>query len=224
MRRRSRLIQATINALVMAAVAVLALAPPAAASNWGADPNSDHWCTRNDPDSGCTADDANHFVYFEADVPSAVRQAFTQSLAQDYTIPGELTSQVTSNRAQADVIVKWKNVPGRVPWAYTTCAKNATYGGSGWNRWCKPQLVVLDSQDQAFADDCFASDNCRDWVACHELGHTLGLLHNRRTTSCLSKVKIPGVTHLDAHDIEHLVDCYPKSGSTRTKSCAKFGQ
>ncbi len=37
-------------------------------------------------------------------------------------------------------------------------------------------MIWLDNNDPDWADDCFtrSGNGCRNWVACHELGHTVG--------------------------------------------------
>jgi len=59
--------------------------------------------------------------------------------------------------------------------AYTRCATGAQYGGSESNgtRWCAPQVIVWNTA----YNNLLTTGNKRQYVACHELGHTLGLRH-----------------------------------------------
>ena len=113
------------------------------------------------------------------------------------------------------------------PVTYCTATPDSEFGGSGWNRWCKRQIIELDNNDPEWADDCFtkSSNHCRNWVACHEAGHTLGLLHTSRSTSCLTKKGPDGTQtpNVDGHDREHLADCYPHpTGYFLTTACDTY--
>lgn len=54
-----------------------------------------------------------------------------------------------------------------------------------------------------------ASTTQRRWLACHENGHALGLMHRSATDSCMppSPPSSPSVVY-SAHDIAHLNDAY----------------
>lgn len=70
-----------------ALLAIVSIATVAVASNWGADPTVPaHYCTTNDPDSECTADNQDHVVYFESNVQTSLRNALLDSMADDYRI------------------------------------------------------------------------------------------------------------------------------------------
>jgi hypothetical protein len=60
--------------------------------------------------------------------------------------------------------------------AWTQCATGATYGGSdaSHTRWCTPQKLVYNLTYEA---SHFPTDNAKRYIACHELGHTVGLRH-----------------------------------------------
>ena len=90
--------------------------------------------------------------------------------------------------------------------AYTTCASDATYGGSGIHRQCRPQILYynLEFESTSFQDAAY-----RKWVACHEVGHTLGLRHATSVNhpspgySCMKNVHY-GPLDVSVHDGNHL--------------------
>ncbi|GBE23073.1 hypothetical protein BMS3Bbin01_02454 [bacterium BMS3Bbin01] len=103
------------------------------------------------------------------------------------------------------------HITGRLPdghygatgwYAAAPCAAGATYGGSGTHTWCKPRLVKYNRS----YPEAFDTATERRWLACHELGHTLGLFHNPDTQySCLAENPLnPPWTELDAHNEIHL--------------------
>ncbi len=75
-----------------------------------------------------------------------------------------------------DVEVLLANQPSIQALAYTACAAGADYGGSDANhtRWCRPQRFVYNT---FYAASHFPTDNNKRYIACHELGHTIGLQH-----------------------------------------------
>jgi hypothetical protein len=211
----------------LAALILLVICSPAMAHNWGADPsNQVAYCSDSSPDSECSADNSFHYVYYNS-IPANIRTAFNDSLATDYYVLYEAFAEETTDVDVADVVVRMEDTPNNVPAAYTRCSTSATYGASGWNRWCKRQVIVLDDNDPQWGDGCFngSSNGCRNWVACHETGHTLGLQHTGRSSSCMTTDGPDGTQtkNLDGHDIEHLADCYPHpTGSALTTDCYEY--
>lgn len=111
-----------------------------------------------------------------------------------------------------DVIAKDVNQPATLAIAWTKCATGATYGGStsAGTRWCKAQEFVWNV---AF-DSLVNSTSNKQMVACHELGHTLGLRHRAvGNSTCMvsSTIDPPYVnpwTNTNGHDQGHLEDRY----------------
>lgn len=58
-------------------------------------------------------------------------------------------------------------------WGVTYCPSTSTQGGTHPYRWCRPFAVKFNS---GYYPGAFDSVIERDYVACHELGHTAGLL------------------------------------------------
>ncbi len=73
-------------------------------------------------------------------------------------------------------------------------------GGSHPNHWCYGQELRFNLSYGSYYD----TQTERRWVACHELGHTVGLRHH--DGSCLN-ISGPVLT-LDADDIAHLNATY----------------
>lgn len=91
--------------------------------------------------------------------------------------------------------------------AWTQCASGASYGGSESNgtRWCVPQEFRWNT-----AYNYTQTTNAhRNYVACHELGHTLGLRHRSSGSTCMrvatiSPVWIPPYTTTSQHDRDEI--------------------
>ena len=244
--RRGRLLTTALAA--MATLLVVGVAPVAAANaNWGAGAwaGSSSRCTNagqpilEAEKSECAPDGPTHRVYIDPAIRDDFENALNSSLFSDYEfgITGMNTVRDALLQTSTDVQVYAISIPFETgaAWIHTTCAANATYGGSGYYRWCKRQLLRFDGSRQA-AKHCFASDTCTAWAACHELGHTLGLQHpgmyqeendpNRRT--CLEYKQNGYATDPDNIDKEQLRDClvnYPDPPTSgRSPSCTGYQQ
>jgi hypothetical protein len=205
------------TAFAFAALAAFSLVVPVGAGhNWGAADSStdDILCTdQNHPQahkSECSANGLYHQVYIFDEVPSNLETALVNSLEEDYEpVPGLTAVRVSDPLASGvDVKIYYRTVNSNWPRAWTTCDHFADYGlvNVRYHMWCQPHRIYYQAYPEA--NDCWNNAACRRWLACHELGHTLGLQHASRTTTCMYTVGNPDV--LDSHDIEHLTDCYPK--------------
>ncbi len=208
-----------------AVVAFLAFAisQPVAADNWGSGAihGSAHRCTEYDDfDSECTPNNLDHLVYFSPAIPTILRTAFEDSMAADYEdlIP-ELWVTVTTDSSNNDVRIYYLNLADAYGWAGTTCAVGASYNYEGFNRSCRPQLLYVNSDKWNF---CYSSSatqpSCRNWAACHEFGHTLGLAHAgveipdnhpNPSQTCMTYGPWPRPTITKQHDRNHIADCFP---------------
>jgi hypothetical protein len=239
-----RLQVAAISATLLVAVAATHVS--AVDANWGAGAwgGSGSRCTNagqpilTAEKSECAPNGANHHVYIDPAIRNDFESALNASLVSDYDfgIPGMNTVRDALLNANTDVHVQTMSIPleSGAEWIHTTCAANATYGGgSGYYRWCQRQLLRFDPTRQA-AVNCFNSDRCTNWAACHELGHTLGLQHpgvysneedpNRQT--CLEYKKNGYTTDPDNKDKEQLEDClvnYPDPVTFgRSSACTTY--
>lgn len=90
---------------------------------------------------------------------------------------------------------------GNGPIAWVNCPEDNTgLGSHGTNlTWCRGQDLVFNAS-QAWQ---ITNQNGRRGVACHELGHTVGLRHSSETASCVYS-QVPPTTALTNHDRNHL--------------------
>jgi len=212
----------TLLATTFAVVLLAGHVGTATGENWGsgAIAGTNHKCAPYpDFQSECTANNTVHYVYFDG-LPSVLQTAFVNSLANDYDalIP-EFSYSILSSGTNADVVIRYGDYGpglGDGGWGGTVCrdgADGGTFGNLGLNTWCRPQILWLNA---IHWDDCYSKSNCREWAACHELGHTLGLAHAgveiadnhpNPSQTCMTYNGRP--TILKQHDRDHIIDCYP---------------
>lgn len=86
--------------------------------------------------------------------------------------------------------------------AWVNCPSGATEGGSNPNRWCYGQKLTVN-----LAFDLPTAG--RRYVACHELGHTVGLRHEDEvhSNSCMRLVRDDTPTYSN-EDINQVTTAY----------------
>jgi len=195
------------------ATGLMASAPGVLGSNFG---NGGGNCDGN-ATSMCVAPHGNpHYVYFYPSLTSRQVNQLDDTIA-DYNALVDSSIQITkvADRLDAYVGASYGNYGNNNVWAYTACEIAATHGTNGAGDWCISQLlrfnsVYLNNYDTAAGTQA---------VACHELGHTLGLRHAtvpnhpESTLTCMHDTPLVGGVwrqHIRAHDVSHLENKYPQ--------------
>lgn len=181
------------------------------ATNFGGPLHSGVACDAN-MSSECVAENYTHYVYYYSTLTQPYRDAV------DATIPAydatDMTVQAEAYSSTNDVRVSEGNWGSNGAWAWTACATTLNGAGSrpadghshGHN-WCKPQLLRWNLY---YAANYSTADQ-RKAIACHELGHTMGLQHTSDTASCMKDppTTTPLATSPTQHDKDRLNEHYP---------------
>ena len=186
----------------------------AMADHGGRDVGSFMACDRpvNPPRCTSVGDDRLHLVAFDESLREDLAAALRASMAEDYDAPTRLhlieQPRVTT---LTDVIAFSGDYGdnGAAGWVY--CPSDAPQGINRLDhRWCRHQELHLNFNPRygLFFDD----DASRGHIACHELGHTLGLRHwgNPPETdgpvgaTCMNANTPNGPTSLHPTDVDHL--------------------
>lgn len=190
--------------------ALMLAAAPVAADNWGANGYAEGFADPGEvacdvtPDSECIANDQYHYVYF-FDVESNQYNATINRMANVYNpITGLSVHEVSAPHSYTDVIVM-DGYFGTSEYAgWTECSDVAAYGGSGRYRWCQPQFIFYNLSRTGY----FSTGSRRRMIACHEMGHTIGLQHTTANASCMEVDANTSETIRQDHEVPHLENLY----------------
>lgn len=178
--RRSAIWRATALALAatLASGALVSASGPAT-TNFGS--SYDHICDA-DRYSQCRADNRYHGVY--VNVAGSYGAQIRWSM-ENYTFyaPPITMFEIYPPALDKDVEVLLTTRNDVPALAWTQCmgapgTSGMQYGGSDatHTRWCRPQRLYYNTYYEA---GYFPLDNPKRYIACHELGHTIGLRHWR---------------------------------------------
>ena len=166
------------------------------------------------PRCSSVGNDTRHHVVFDATLTIGLAESLRDTMLEDYDptkLEMILQDAVTP---ETDVIAFSQDYGnnGAAGWVY--CPPTAPQGiNRQHHRWCQQQELHFNLNSSIAV--YFADDGSRDHVACHELGHTLGLRHwgnppqsaAPQAATCMNANTPDGPPNLHQVDIEH-IDLY----------------
>ena len=186
----------------------------AVADHGGRDIGSFMACDRPVTPPRCTSvgDGLLHLVAFDESLREDLAIALRASMAEDYDAPTQLRLKEQPRTTPLTDVIAFSGDygdNGAAGWVY--CPSDAPQGTNRFDhRWCRHQELHLNYNPRygLFFDD----DASRGHIACHELGHTLGLRHwgNPPETdgpvaaTCMHANTPNGPTRLHPTDIDHI--------------------
>jgi len=170
-------------------------------------------------------DDSRHRVYIDPSVPAALADAIRRTMAEDYGPTNLVMIEQTRVSALTDVIVLAADhgQNGAAGWTY--CPPDSPQGTNAHgHRWCRHQELHFNLNARYAV--YFGDDASRDYMACHELGHTLGLRHwgnppesdGPAAATCMNADTPNGPTDLHEFDRDHL-NAYYLVSDQRLRLC-----
>lgn len=166
-------------AAVLVALALLLPAPQTAiAEHGGAELGSFLDCARPVTPPRCVSvgDNDRHYVYIDPSVPADLAASVRRAMREAYgpTALRMIEEEALSDRTDVIVLAADWGQNGAAGWV--NCPADAPQGvNARGDRWCRHQELHfnLNARYGAF----FADDDSRIHLACHEIGHTVGLRH-----------------------------------------------
>lgn len=202
---------------VLAPVAVAAflvgqLAGPVAADHGGRPVGSFLRCDRPVEPPRCTSvgDNLRHRVHLDATVTPEIVLAFRAAMEVYGATKLILTEDAELSEA-TDVVVSSEDYGDNGAAGWVNCPSTAPQGiNPDGHRWCRQQELYLNLNPRYAV--FFGDDASRAHVACHELGHTVGLRHwgnppesaGPAAATCMTANTPNGSTGLHEIDIEHI--------------------
>lgn len=201
-------------ALLAALLLVVSAVPPAAAHHAGRPIGSFSSCRRpniSPPRCSSVGNDARHFVALDATLTIGLAESLRDTMIEDYEptkLEMILQDAVTP---ETDVIAFSQDYGNNGAAGWVNCPPDSPQGTNRrGHRWCQGQELHFNLNPSMTA--FFADDGSRDHVACHELGHTLGLRHwgnppdsaGPPAATCMNSDTPDGPPNLHQVDHEHI--------------------
>lgn len=179
-------------------VYLVAAAEPASGTSWGSSN-----CGTNPATSYCIHNNDTHTYFFTASVSTAMRKA-TNDAAEVTFEPTQLNISIDPD-TDADVIIKMFDYGDSGYAGATLCPIGSSKYGSNPRVVCRPQELRYNTDSSvAYLFDHYLE---RQYIACHEMGHTVGLRHSGQSDSCMQET--PAVYELlSLHDQMHIDNAY----------------
>jgi hypothetical protein len=175
----------------------------------------------------CTSvgNDSIHHVYIDPALPNSISWAVRRTMRRDYGPTHLIMREQSRITPKTDVIVRAANYGQNGAAGWVWCPPSSPQGvNEHGDRWCRRQRLYfnLNPTYSAF----FADRGSRDYMACHELGHTIGLHHwgnppisdGPARPTCMQADVPNGPTDLHRWDIEDINMYYPRPDATSVQA------
>ena len=156
--------------------------------------------------SQCVNNNSVDLIVFGTPLATSHKDAINFAIA-DYNAknPGIFLYISALGPDDVDVIVSDTTVVGNGAWAWGQCRSPATTGGTNPNAWCYPMLLKWNL---AYEASKYPGTTAKRDVACHVLGHSMGLRHsNEASGTCMKNGSTTFVT-MSSHDQTMLAGQY----------------
>jgi hypothetical protein len=184
-------------------------------------------CNRPVVPPRCTSVGNNsiHYVYIHPSVPDRIALALRRTMRQDYGPTHLVMREQAEITPRTDVIVRADDYGQNGAAGWVWCPPSAPQGtNEHGDRWCRRQRLFFNLNPRYAV--FFGDRASRAYMACHELGHTIGLHHwgnppisDGPTRPTCMQADVPnGPTDLHRWDIEDINLYYPTPESATAAS------